>query len=69
MDVARYKYPPFWVDANLLWRSAGGYDGHGFGATPRLRRLRHAAGTLEVHPRAARAAMANQDTVAGVNFG
>jgi hypothetical protein len=21
MDVARYKYPPFWVDADLLWRA------------------------------------------------
>ena len=21
MDVARYKYPPFWVDADLLWQA------------------------------------------------
>ena len=21
MDVARYKYPPFWVDTDLLWQA------------------------------------------------
>jgi hypothetical protein len=26
MDVARYKYPPFWVDADLLWRSMATTD-------------------------------------------
>lgn len=26
MDVARYKYPPFWVDADLLWRAMATTD-------------------------------------------
>ena len=26
MDVARYKYPPFWVDADLLWQAMATTD-------------------------------------------
>jgi hypothetical protein len=26
MDVARYKYPPFWVDAALLWQAMATTD-------------------------------------------
>jgi hypothetical protein len=26
LDVARYKYPPFWVDTDLLWRSMATVD-------------------------------------------
>jgi Phytochelatin synthase len=26
MDVARYKYPPFWVDTDLLWRAMATTD-------------------------------------------
>ena len=26
MDVARYKYPPFWVDTNLLWQAMATTD-------------------------------------------
>ena len=26
MDVARYKYPPFWVGTDLLWRAMATTD-------------------------------------------
>ncbi|HJZ34249.1 MAG TPA: phytochelatin synthase family protein, partial [Hyphomicrobiaceae bacterium] len=26
MDVARYKYPPFWVDTELLWQAMATTD-------------------------------------------
>jgi hypothetical protein len=26
MDVARYKFPPFWVDTDLLWQSMATTD-------------------------------------------
>ena len=26
MDVARYKYPPFWVDTDLLWQAMATTD-------------------------------------------
>ena len=26
VDVARYKYPPFWVDADLLWQAMATTD-------------------------------------------
>lgn len=28
MDVARFKYPPFWVSLNMLWHSMQVTDGH-----------------------------------------
>jgi hypothetical protein len=26
MDVARYKFPPFWVDTDLLWQAMATTD-------------------------------------------